>query len=191
MIQGGLSDSFVKRKLGIDVVVVLSKLSDAFKMLNSFTHIEPATFDLPAKKVEALAIQCLEASQSLVDNIAECRSSILDSVADAIDDHLLSEAISETVNELDELATHYLVDEVCVESTEVVDIGPERLMLRVEGSVGVELQYGSNSDVRNDIGGVMSDSFPFAADVFVKFERPLGKHAEVENFKVDTHSWYE
>lgn len=191
MIQGGLSDTFVQRKLAVDVDTVLADLSDAFKVLNSFTHIGPTTFDLPPKRVEALARQCLDAAEALVSNIGACRSNVLQSLAAAVDDHLLNEAISDTVGELDELATHYLVDEVCVVSSQVVELGAKSLVLDVEGSVGVELQYGSNSDVRNDIGAVVSDSFPFSAKVHVKFERPLGKHAKVEDFKVDTTSWYE
>lgn len=191
MIQGGLSDLFVQKRLGVNVAPVLSELSDAFKLLNSFTHIGPTTFDLPADKVNEFATQCLEASRSLVANIAGCRRSVLENLASAIDDHLLRKAISETINELDELATHHLIEDIDVESSEVVDIGTKWLVLDVQGSVGVELQYGSNSDVRNDIGGVISNSFPFTAKVHVKFEKPLGRHVEVRGFKVDTSSWYE
>jgi hypothetical protein len=191
MIQGGLTDTFVERKLGIDIEPVLTQLSSAFKVLNSFTHVEPDTFNLPARKVEKLALNCLEASKLLLDNIAGCRSAILRGLSAAIDDHLLSEAISDTIRELDELATHYFVEGVCVESTHVVDIGCDQLTLRAEGSVEVELQYGSGSDLRNDIGAVMNDSFPFSAQLHVKLQRPLGRNAKVENFKVDTSSWYE
>jgi hypothetical protein len=191
MIQGGLSDFFVQRQLGVDVPPVLSQLSGAIELLNSFTHIGPKTFDLPARKAEALAEECLEAGKSLLENVAECRTTVLASLSEAIDDHLLTEAISETINELDELATHHLIEGIYVDSSEVLDIGPDLLTVRAEGSVEVELQYGSTSDVRNGIGDVRSDSFPFSAEVHVKLQRPLGRHAKVENFKVDTSSWYE
>lgn len=73
----------------------------------------------------------------------------------------------------------------------VIDIGPKDLSIKAEGYIEVELQYGSNSDVRHDMGAVISDSFPFAATVQFKLIRPLGKKAMVSNFNVDTSSWYE
>jgi hypothetical protein len=191
MIQGGLSDFYVTKILQVDVQATLSELAQAFEVLNSFTHIGPATFSIPRKKVEALATQCLNASTAIVRSVAECRSRILAGLSDDIDDHLLSEVLSETLNELDELATHHYIDEVFVDSSEILEIGPGSLTLAASGSVGVELQYGSSSDIRNDIGAVVSDSFPFSAELHVRFERPIGKHAKVRKFKVDTDSWYE
>jgi len=191
MLQGGLTDLFVKRKLGIDIAVVSSDLTSAFDLLNRFTHIGPATFDLSIAEVETLAEQCLSAARDLIEQIAECRRLVLEQLAREIDQHLLNEAISETVNELDEIATHYCIDHVVVEVAEVVDIGPSELTVNVAGDVEVALQYGSSSDLKNDIGTSMSDSFPFTGTVSIPFKRPLGKSAKVSNFKVDTSSWYD
>ena len=115
---------------------------------------------------------------------------MLDGLEKAVDQHLLKKVISETIVELDELATHHLVEEVNVDSVVVVDIGPTDLTLEIDGNVGVELQYGSSSDVRNDIGAVMSDSFPFTASMCVRFKRPLGSEATISDLKVDTSDWY-
>lgn len=191
MLQGGLTDVFVKRKLGIDISAVNAELSIAFNLLNNFTHIGPQTFNRSRAEVEALAEQCLSATRGLIEKIAECRRHVLEQLAREIDQHLLNEVISETINELDEIASHYCIDHVVIEATRVDDIGPSDLTVKVEGSVTVALQYGSSSDVRNDIGTTMSDSFPFTGEVNVRFERPLGKSAQVTNFKVDTSGWYD
>ena len=189
MLQGGLSDYFIG-KLGIDVASVNSDLSDAFEVLNSFTHIGTTTFALRESEVETNAETCLQATKYLIDHIAECRTQVLEALSREIDHHLLNEAISGTINDLGELATHHLIEGVYVDSAEVVDIGLRDLTIDIEGTVEAELQYGSGSDLRNDIGVLMSDSFPFTANMRVPFKRPLGKAALVFNFKVDTSCWY-
>lgn len=191
MVQGGLSDNFVASKLGIDVNEALKELPQLFKTLSNYTHINPHTFELTKLDVKTLSEQCLETSTTFIEIIRQCRDQVLESLSSAIDEHLLSNALSETVIELDELATHHLIDEIEVDSSEIIEIESDGLNIKVEGSVGVELQYGSGSDVRNDIGDVMSVSFPFTAELHVRFERPLGKHAKVVRFLVDTQSFYE
>jgi len=190
MLQGGLSDYFVDKILEVKVPPVIEAVSAAFETLNKFTHINPETFNLKEVDAASRAAECLEATSSLIGNIATCRSAVLQNLSAAIDQHLLEESISDVISELDEIATHYLIDEVYTDSSEIVDIGPKDLCIEVEGNIGVELQYGSSSDVRNDIGTVVSDSFPFSATVKVAFTRPLGKKAKVSNFKVNTSSWY-
>lgn len=191
MLQGGLSDYFVDKILDVEVPPVITAVSAAFETLNKFTHINPETFNLKEVDAALRATECLDATSSLIDNIGTCRSAVLQNLATAIDQHLLQESISDVVNELDEIATHYLIDQIYTESSEVVDIGPKDLCIQVEGNIGVELQYGSSSDVRNDIGTVIPETFPFSATVKVAFTRPLGKKAKISNFKVDTSSWYD
>ena len=190
MIQGGLSDHFAQRQLRVDVSSVNADLTKAFNVLSSFTHVGPDTFALNSKDVIVNAEQCLAATKYLIEHIAECRRRVLDGLEKAVDQHLLKKVISETIVELDELATHHLVEEVNVDSVVVVDIGPTDVTLEIDGNVGVELQYGSSSDVRNDIGAVMSDSFPFTASMCVRFKRPLGSEATISDLKVDTSDWY-
>lgn len=189
MIQGGLSDNFVQRRLLVDVLSVCADLTKAFNVLNSFTHIGPSTFALKSEEVVANAAQCLAATKYLIEKISECRRRVLDGLGNAIDQHLLNKVLSETFNELDELATHHLIDEVHVDSVVVVDISPNDLTIEIDGGVGVELQYGSASDVRNGIGAVMFDSFQFTASMCVAFKRPLGSDVTISDIKIDTRDW--
>lgn len=190
ILQGGLSDSFVGKVLDLEISTVVDDVSAALKTLNKFTHINPDTFNLNEAEVALRASECLVATSTLIDSIRTCRSALLQKLAAAVDKHLLDEAISEVVNDLDELATHHFIEEVYTDASEVVDIGPQDLVIQVEGNVGVALQYGSGSSVRNDIGAVISESFPFSATVRVAITRPLGKKAKVSNFRVDTSSWF-
>lgn len=190
MLQGGLSDHFVREILDIEVPPVIRIISTAFETLNKFTHINPETFNLSVAETAARATECLTATSSLINSIGTCRNAVLKNLAAAVDQHLLDEAIADVINELDEIATHYLIDGIYTDSSEVTDIGPKGLSIKVEGSVGVEFQYGSSSDVRNDIGTVVSDSFPFSATARVAFVRPLGTKTKISNFKVDTSAWF-
>ena len=191
MIQGGLSDQFLRKKLGIDVVPVLTDLSDTFDMLNTFTHINPTTFGISNSAVASHAESSLQAATYLIEHIRECRGRVLSGLRSAIDKHVMSRALSETIVEIDELATHHLVDTVMIENSEIASIGSTSLMVSVEGNVEVELQYGSGSDLKNDMGAVIDESFPFTAQIEITFKRPLGSSASVSELSVDTSSWYE
>ena len=190
-IQGGLSDPFVTKKLKIDVPSARRDLLRAIDSLSKYTHIEESTLGIKKKEADRIAGECLEAVRYFLDRIVECRTEVIEALAESIDHHLIDHVISETIDSIDELATHHRIDEISVDDIEVREIGPDSIKLAVEGSVGVELQYGSNSDVENDIGAVMSDSFPLRAELTVKMVRPLGKEASVDSFMVDTRSWYE
>ena len=189
-IQGGLSDTFVIKKLGIDVVNARKKLLETIDILSKYTHIEPATFGINQIKADCLATECLEATQYFIEHIFDCRNKVVESLAEHIDHHLLEHVISETIDSVDILATHHSIDEIYVNNAEVINISSKTIDLVIEGSISCELQYGSNSDVKNDIGALISTSFPFFAELTVQLERPLGKFASVVNFTVDTSRWY-
>ncbi|MDE3225313.1 MAG: hypothetical protein KGO52_13045 [Nitrospirota bacterium] len=137
-IQGGLSDAFVKRKLGIDVAFVRSDLMKAIKVLNKHTHIEPSTFAIKPKQVEALAGQCLKATEYFIEHILKCRRRVAESLSNAIDQHLINQVISEAIDSIDVLATHHQIDEIYVDHIEVVDISSRAVLVRASGSIGCD-----------------------------------------------------
>lgn len=190
-IHGGLSIKFVTRKLGIDTEPALDELLHVIDTLSKFTHIEPATFGISRTKTLQLAAECLEAMAYFVEHIEDCRLSVLHAVGEAIDQHLMDRVLWHTVDDVDLLSTHSSVEALSIESMMVKELGSQSMSVEVEGSADVRLQYGSDSDVDNDIGAVMNDSFPFNAIVMIEFERPLGKVAAVTSFSIDTSSWYE
>jgi len=190
-IQGGLSDDFVIRKLGIDVKTVRQQLLDAIEVLNRYTHIEPTTFGISSNETRRLANECLEATQYFVEHIVLCRTQVVSALVNHIDQHLLNHVLYETINSIDELATHHWINEIYVDNIQVIEIGPRAIELEIDGIIGCGLQYGSDSDVRNDIGAVMSTSFPLNAQITVQLVRPLGKEGTLKKFTVDTSGWYE
>lgn len=190
-IQGGLSDKFVEKKLGIDSGETLKGLVAAHDTLSKYTHIEPGTFNVSAKDTEALAEECLSAAADFIELIFDCRRSVRDAVADYIDQHLIDKIVAHGIDELYEIATHGWVDGHWIDHVSVEDISSDSVSLAVEGSMDFGLQYGSDGDVRRDMGVVTSDSFPFEANILVEMKAPLGQYASVESLKVNTESFYE
>ncbi|AEI14110.1 hypothetical protein Flexsi_0422 [Flexistipes sinusarabici DSM 4947] len=190
-IQGGLSDKFVEKKLGVDSGKTLKDLVAAHDTLSRYTHIEPGTFNVPLADTEKLAEECLQSAAAYVELILECRRSVRDAVADHVDQHLIDEVVANGIDELYEIATHGWVDGHWINDVSVDDISSDSVSLTVEGSMDFGLQYGSDGDVKRDIGFVTSASFPFDAKILVEMKAPLGKHASVERLKVDTDSFYQ
>ena len=190
-IQGGLSDKFVEKKLGIDSGDALKDLVTAQNTLCKYTHIEPGTFDVSVEDAEKLAKECLEAAAAYIELILDCRKSVRGAVADHVDQHLIDEIVANGIDELYEIATHGWVDGHWIDDVSVEDISSDSVSLAVEGSIDFGLQYGSDGDVKRDMGIVTSDSFPFTATILVEMKAPLGKYASVVRLNVNTESFYE
>ncbi|WP_449393034.1 pPIWI-associating nuclease domain-containing protein [Eoetvoesiella caeni] len=58
------------------------------------------------------------------------------------------------------------------------------------GSVGVELQWGSNSDVRRGEGAVIRNSYPLTCKFISKVTSPEGLDVIEDSLCVDTSSWW-
>ena len=87
-----------------------------------------------------------------------------------------------------ELASHQYIEEVSDVDISEIEVSKDGLLVKGDGMLTVELQYGSDSDVRNDNGMVGKDTFPF------EFECLLNHDLEIEEMKhlvVDTSSYYE
>jgi Predicted pPIWI-associating nuclease len=91
--------------------------------------------------------------------------------------------------EVDDLASHWSLDEVYVDQTSVKVIGPNSITYRAEGSIDVTLQWGSNSDVRRGDGIEMGQSFPFHCDVEVSLIDPWDLTLAEVVYHVDTSKW--
>ncbi len=69
-------------------------------------------------------------------------------------------------------------------------IGPNTITYRVEGTISVSLQWGSNSDVRRGDGAELDDDFPFHCDIELPLGDPWDLNEAETNYGVDTSSWY-
>lgn len=190
-VHGGLPDEYVREVLGIDIDEINKCLKNAIDRLSRFTHIQEDVFGLPPEQVETLTQETTEAFAELFNAIKRCHDEIVYELHMAIDDAAVEEFLRDTIQAIDELATHHFIDEVCINETET-RITHDTVHFSVAGMVGVELQYGSNSDYRRGDGTKINVSFPFSCQLICPAAAPSEDSLEMVqgSLTVDTRSWY-
>lgn len=191
IIKGGLPNEFVKQELQIEVGPDAKALADMINGLNRSTHVRPNTILAGGAPVRRLFHDVLDAVDALLDAAEDSRSAVREAVASALHNGVFERLISETIQELDELSTHTTVDHHWIDAIEVEDINSETIRYEVAGTVAVELQYGSDSDVRADIGFRTMDSYPYEATVTCAVTNPLSVDPGDIELKVDNSSFFE
>ncbi|MHC2640404.1 hypothetical protein ACVJGB_003272 [Bradyrhizobium liaoningense] len=132
-IQGGLSDEFVKDALQIDIAPIRQKLIKAVDNLSKHVHGCEDTIIERRDEQDAAASGGIEALGNFLDTYHECRKTILDAIQDELDDTTVDALITDTIMEVDELATHHSVDAVYVDTTAVRSIGAHFITYRATG----------------------------------------------------------
>ena len=188
-VQGGLDNSYVENTLGLEVDDIHSRLVGAINSLSKFTHIEPKVFDLPEADIDALVNETSESVYSFLATIRDCRKMLIDSLWEHIDTAVIDETLRQTIVDIDELATHHFIDEVYTDRVEIYEINYESIKFRGYGSIGCELQWGSNSDLRRGDGVVLRQSFPFVCELTSPVDAPEEIECIEDSLSVDTSSW--
>lgn len=192
-IHGGMHPDYIASSLGIEVEGTIQELLKRIRTLSKYTHIQPQSFDLPPQIVKDEVNQIEESLIAFFSLMEECKKRLIERLFEHIDNAVFQEAIGDTISEIDELATHYYITEVIVEESSVDDIGVTNIIFGVDGSISCLLQWGSNSDMRNDIGYQEHKSFPLVCNL----ESPVGEPDKVrvipETLVIDTidYSQYE
>ena len=127
----------------------------------------------------------------MMDAAATSRQEMKRAIADVMHHAVFENLISETIQELDELSTHTLVEGHYIDTVEVSEMGATQIAYVITGQVEVELQYGSDSDVRNDIGIRKNDSYPYSATISSNAKNPMEIHSGDIVLSVDNSSFFE
>lgn len=188
-IQGGLTDTFIKSELGVEVAPLRKRLLDAVDELSKQVHGREETIVEDSAGQDAAAHAALSALENFFEAFHGCRSTILEPIQNELDETAIDALISETILEVDEIASHHSVDEVYVDETYVKRIGPQSITYCAKGSIDVTLQWGSNSDVRRGDGIEIGETFSFRCEIDVSLEDPWDLRMAETNYFVDTKSW--
>lgn len=191
VVHGGLDPAYVEDELGIDIVAERKALLNTIDQLSKFTHVNEDSFGSIPEDVERHTFAACEALQSFLDCANEARNLLCSRVEGQVHDDVVSEAISETILSLDEIATHHCIDEVDVHQIEVVSMDHAEIQFIAYGSVGVQFQWGSNSDVRRGDGAVIQDSYPLTCKFISKVESPEELEMVEDSLCVNTSSWWD
>ncbi|WP_037084649.1 hypothetical protein [Neorhizobium vignae] len=189
-LQGGLTDEFLSTELGFDPRPIRSRVLRSFNRLSKHVHARQGTLisDLNLQDQEVAPV--VDDLVDLYTAYFEYRSALIEPLVESLDEEAVDDLMSETIQSLDEIATHHGIEEIYTESTEVVEITSASVRYRASGSITVSLQWGSNSDVRRGDGAEMDKSFPFSCDFVVPTEDPRNLTLAEIVSGVDTDSWW-
>ena len=190
-VQGGLSDDFVQNQLNIDVLNIHKALRDAINKLSKHTHIEEATFNTGKTQVDKMVEETIAAIYEIFNTMDDCRNSLVSALWEYIDSSLIDTALSETITSIDKLATHHSIEEIYTDKVYISEIDTNFVYFMAEGSIGCELQWGSNSDLRRGDGATVEESFPFHCKLWSPVDEPTNISTDENALCVDTTSWSE
>jgi len=190
-VQGGLSDEYIKNELELEPDETHSLLVKSINKLSKYTHIEESCFDLPNMQVEEIINSSIEILEEFFWLIDESRAKIIEKLWEQIDNAVIDEVLLETIQALDELASHHYIDEVYTDKVEITSISSGCVNFSAKGSIGCELQWGSNSDVKKGDGLVMPKSFDFVCSLFASVDVPNDVEAESDSLCVNTKDWHD
>jgi hypothetical protein len=188
-VQAGLPEDFVQARLGIDVRSVIKQHGKIVDDFSNFTHLGKTTFGVDEDTADDFADKALDMFEELLRTISDCREEVHRALEGAARAALNEEMISRTIEELDEIATHYTIDWAHIEDFELTHMGPLRIEFSASGSVDCELQYGSDSDYARGDGLRMNDNYPLNCEFEADITAPLD--LKVKKLRVDNSSFYE
>lgn len=191
MLYGGVSKEVFSDALLEEIEESTKLIIEKINFLSKFTHIGEATFGIDASDVDSHSEEVMESVLDVFNLIGACRREIRDYLHDSIYDAVLATLSENVYDALDDKSTHTCVDEVTLESFEIVAIDKDYILLEGEGSVGCELQYGSGSDIAKDFGAVGSCSFPFTFTGKVSASNLDDIDISSRDIDIDDSSWYE
>ncbi len=185
IVHAGLPDKFVKETLNLDVREHVQSLLKTMKKLNSRTHVKAETILYKDQDVRGMIQKVLFDLRNLLDAAAESRERVEHPLAEVV-----YNAIFNTIQELDELSSHTSVRGHHIDTIEVREMTATKIGYHITGEVETELQYGSNSDVRNDMGFRQDASYPYSAMITSSPREPLEIYSDDVTLEVDTRGFF-
>ncbi|MQX40360.1 hypothetical protein GHK58_34000 [Sinorhizobium meliloti] len=191
IVQGALPADFVEKVLKLDLGKVARPLLRTIESLNRSTHVREETILDDDEDIRVLVDDTLDGLLNIYDAARICREEVHNALRMEVFDAVLDTLLSETLQELDELSTHTTVDGHEIGDYTINFADNEFIELAVDGTVYVELQYGSNSDVRKDMGAVLPDSYPYRATMKSRMLEPQHIIRDSVVVSVDNGAFYE
>lgn len=183
--RGGLTDAFLKDRLGIDPDKLHAELSTVFKTLDEQTHLEEKKV-LNDAEIEEFADNAMSVFVEVFETMDEMTGRISSALEKELHGEAMSAFINETIGELDILAGHYSTDIVWIEEAKVISLNADSIECEVTGSVDVTLLYGPKTDQAE-----IKDSFPYQCTTVAPASDPTNFDSSKTTMKVDTTSWFD
>jgi len=194
-IHGGLNDEIVARIIQNydeeeSIENIINRFNSAYDSLNDYTHVGERQFNIGDKACEELANEVLEVTSNILYLIEHFRVDIFHGVKNRVDEEVLSEFIGSTLDDVDILSTHSVIDYAEIEGFEVTAINSSGVAICGRGTAHFTLQWGSNSD-RKKGGASVSESFPCTFELHACVNNINRLSVSGDGIQVDTSSWYQ
>lgn len=136
----------------------------------------------PDPKTEFDTVQQIVDGLKVLDEILDWSGGVPSISVDGLEQALLSHLLEHIPDELDQLSTHTMIDDVVDLDVDEISVRPGAIKVNGSGVIEVTLQYGGGGEMDGT-----GDSYPFT------FEAELGPELEVHAavVEVDTTSFYE
>ena len=171
IIQGGFEENIFDLMLNIDFTNKISEINKYFRdELSNNVHLTERCINYSHDEIEEKTKIFEEIIEKFVSMINNVRQQILNFLSDEIELVVNESFLSVTLSDLDILSTHTRID--CVDNIEI-DINlitPEKIIGIITGNVNVFLQYGSDREVREGLGDISNDSYPFELPFTIDIE---------------------
>jgi hypothetical protein len=190
-IKGGLSNEFIQEELNFDLDTISQRMKIVIENLNKYTHIQEETFNNDSQLIDIMAFNALSALNEFYCTIEDIKCEISRAYEARLYKLITETMISDTLVEIDILATHYWVDGVCVDNISVVQVDELNISIEVDGFIEIVHQYGSDMDYEHDDGLRMESSYPFSIYLEVGVENPLDINISIDDIEIDNSKFYE
>jgi hypothetical protein len=133
----------------------------------------------------------LVAFNDFLRTIDDIRPLIVNRLEEKLYDQVSEALMGDVIQEVDILATHYLVEGETIDSITILKITSSNLFIDVQGSVEIEHQYGSDGDYRRGDGVRFESSYPFRVSLVLDINYPLDVSIDPDEIQVDNSSFFE
>ena len=114
-IQGGFTDAFVNDELKVDPEPLKKTLRTAINALSKHIHDKETTIITEHDVQDRFAEATLDEMEAFLDAMHACREAVLLPVAKELDAAAVDTLLSETIQEVDLLASHHSIEDICVD----------------------------------------------------------------------------
>ena len=167
---------------------VQSEFTKLMGIMNKYTHINSDSFGIELFDGDKWFRNVLKILVSFVNLLNELEKKIQDQLLDKIYEDIQQKLFDELPNEIDVLSTHSSIDEIDNVNIEIESMDSEYIYISGECDVGVELQYGSESDNRGDENTAYGTSYPMDFKIVIEINNL--EEREYELGEIDTSSFY-
>lgn len=184
-IQGGLSHSFVRSELDMEILSFWKDIKDSIDTLSKYTHVTEGTFGIPQEQCDKLSAEALSSLLDIFDLMSDAKTELIFKLEKRINQELMSTFVSNAMSDIDILSHSSYVEHAEVTESEIVYIDNAHIKFQGEGTAYVSLNYGKGDDACE-----LNDEYPFTFSGASLVNSPYQLTISPDDISIDVSSWF-